>query len=79
MHQLAFMALINTGAQVTIIAGDPNKFKQGIPYTLRGVTNKLPNFTTRISVLRKFLMVIVPTDLKYPVVGMDALIQQEIN
>lgn len=78
---LAFMTLINIGVHLTFIFGDPNKFKQGTPYDLRGVTNKWGclTFTTRTTVFPKFSIVIGPTDLKYPMVNMDALTQQVIS
>ena len=66
--------------------GDPIKFKQGIPYTFRGVTeHKMEDkqvfltLTIRKTVLPKFLMVAASRALQYPIVGIDVLAPKVIE
>ena len=54
------MNLINFGAQITVIPGDPTEFKQGILYSLKGVIELKTNVLHFIQnyTLPKFPMVI---------------------
>ena len=53
------MNLINFGAQLTVIPGDPSEFKQGILYSLKGVTELKTSVLHFIqNYLPKFLMVV---------------------
>lgn len=80
------MALTHTGTQIMVIPSDLTIFKQGNPCTYRGITEyKIEGkqvcltLTTGTIILPKFPMVIVPSALTYPTVGMDDLIQCIIN
>lgn len=68
------MALIDIGAQITVIPGGHTKFKQNILYTLTEATKHkiedkqvcLPTLIIRTTTLAKFPMVILPIALNIP-------------
>lgn len=77
------MALINTGAQITVILGHSTKFKQDITCNLRGVVEHNVKhrdikciLTTGTIVLLKFPIAILPSGLKYPIMGTNNLPQR---
>lgn len=75
------MALINTGAQITLRLWHPTKFNQRILYNLRGLLKRKIDRVRCLSLLirtiswPKFPMIISTITLLYPIVSMDTLTQ----
>lgn len=77
-----FLPLINTGAQITVTLGHSTKFKWDITCNLRGVVEHNVKhkeiwyiLTIRTIVLLKFPIAILPSALKYSIMGTNTLPQ----